>query len=113
MIAKGLLTITLCSDLCAGSGYAYAGVIDSDICYDDFGLPYIPAKRLKGCMRESAQSILYDFISQEDVEKLFGAAGEKSCGLLAINNARISNYDKIVEELKILRKIENISRTVE
>ena len=104
MIAKGLLTITLCSDLCAGSGYAYAGVIDSDICYDDFGLPYIPAKRLKGCMRESAQSILYDFISQEDVEKLFGAAGEKSCGLLAINNARISNYDKIVEELKILRK---------
>lgn len=74
--SKGLLTITLCSDLCAGSGYAYAGVIDSDICYDDFGLPYIPAKRLKGCMRESAQSILYDFISQEDVEKLFGAAGK-------------------------------------
>lgn len=107
MIAKGLLTITLCSDLCAGSGYAYAGVIDSDICYDDFGLPYIPAKRLKGCMRESAQSILYDFISQEDVEKLFGAAGEKSCGLLAINNARISNYDKIVEELKALKKNES------
>lgn len=104
MIAKGVLTITLCSDLCAGSGYAYAGVIDSDICYDDFGLPYIPAKRLKGCMRESAQSILYDFISQEDVEKLFGAAGEKSCGLLAINNARITNYDKIVEELKALKK---------
>ena len=104
MIAKGLLTITLCSDLCAGSGYAYAGVIDSDICYDDFGLPYIPAKRLKGCMRESAQSILYDFISQEDVDKLFGAAGEKSCGLLAINNARITNYDKIVEELKALKK---------
>ena len=91
MIAKGVLTITLCSDLCAGSGYAYAGVIDSDICYDDFGLPYIPAKRLKGCMRESAQSILYDFISQEDVDKLFGAAGE-------------TNYDKIVEELKALKK---------
>ena len=104
MRAKGVLTITLCSDLCAGSGYAYAGVIDSDICYDDFGLPYIPAKRLKGCMRESAQSILYDFISQEDVDKLFGAAGEKSCGLLAINNARITNYDKIVEELKALKK---------
>lgn len=104
MIAKGVLTITLCSDLCAGSGYTYAGVIDSDICYDDFGLPYIPAKRLKGCMRESAQSILYDFISQEDVDKLFGAAGEKSCGLLAINNARITNYDKIVEELKALKK---------
>lgn len=104
MIAKGVLTITLCSDLCAGSGYAYAGVIDSDICYDDFGLPYIPAKRLKGCMRESAQSILYYFISQEDVDKLFGAAGEKSCGLLAINNARITNYDKIVEELKALKK---------
>ena len=31
MIAKGVLTITLCSDLCAGSGYAYAGLPDIEV----------------------------------------------------------------------------------
>lgn len=49
MIAKGLLTITLCSDIMLqGQDMHMLGVIDSDICYDDFGLPYIPAKLLKG-----------------------------------------------------------------
>ena len=100
MVTDGTLTITLNSDLCAGSGYAYAGVIDSDICYDDFGLPYIPAKRVKGCMREAAQSVLYDFIDSESVKNLFGTAGENSCGNLFVGNARIQNYEEIVTELK-------------
>ena len=51
------LIITLKSDLCVGSGYSYAGIIDSDICYDALGLPYIPARRLKGCLREAAELI--------------------------------------------------------
>ena len=52
------LIITLKSDLCVGSGYSYAGIIDSDICYDALGLPYIPARRLKGCLREAAELML-------------------------------------------------------
>ena len=54
---KYKLTITLKSDLCVGSGYSYARVIDSDISYDDLGIPYIQAKRLKGCLREAAELI--------------------------------------------------------
>ena len=36
---KGVLRITLRSDLCVGSGYSYAGIIDSDICYNENGIP--------------------------------------------------------------------------
>lgn len=48
------LKITLKSDLCAGSGFSYAGLIDSDISYDKYGVPFISGRRLKGCMKESA-----------------------------------------------------------
>ena len=51
---KAKIKITLKSDLCAGSGYSYAGIIDSDICYSKNGIPYIPARRIKGCLREAA-----------------------------------------------------------
>ncbi len=72
---KGEIRITLKSDLCAGSGYSYAGIVDSDACYDTCGLPYIPAKRLKGCLREAAKMI---GISPEQEERIFGKAGQNS-----------------------------------
>ena len=54
------LKITLKSDLCAGSGFSYAGLIDSDISYDKYGVPFISGRRLKGCMKESAYMIKTD-----------------------------------------------------
>lgn len=47
------ITIELLSDICIGSGESYNSVIDTDVTYDDYGLPYIPAKRIKGCIREA------------------------------------------------------------
>ena len=43
MRKRGIFKIKLESDLCIGSGYSFAGVIDSDVCYDKFGIPFIPA----------------------------------------------------------------------
>ena len=65
------LIITLKSDLCAGSGYSYAGIVDSDLCYDIYGIPYIPAKRLKGCLREAAGLI---GLTEEETGRIFGKA---------------------------------------
>ena len=48
------LRITLRSDLCAGSGESFGNSVDTDICISDAGLPYIPARRLKGCLRAEA-----------------------------------------------------------
>ena len=97
---KGEITITLKSDLCTGSGYSYAGIVDSDICYDEVGLPYIPGKRLKGCFREVAESSLYNIYDMQTVLYIFGEAGNKEEGKLRVGNAYICNYDQIKRRLK-------------
>ena len=48
------ITIKLLSDLCTCSGETYNSVVDMDVVYDENGIPYIPAKRIKGCIREAA-----------------------------------------------------------
>lgn len=116
---KAKIKITLMSDLCVGSGYSYAGVIDSDVTADSYGFPYIPARRLKGCMREAAEMIsavlkeetgsATDTAAQQDgsgrkgeevIKELFGGRGQKEPGKLHIENAYIEGYEKFIEEAK-------------
>lgn len=126
---KYKLTITLKSDLCAGSGYSYARVIDSDICYDDLGIPYIPAKRLKGCLREAAELIgnaaadpggenapqpeeqsgaqsgaRTKAQAEAQIEALFGKAGADAATGLFLENAYIEDYGEIRREIEQLGK---------
>lgn len=103
------LKIVLKSDLCVGSGYSYAGVVDSDICYDDCGLPYIPAKRLKGNLREAAELI---GLTEDEIRGLFGKGGDSTFDQrgqyvqrgVYLGNAYIKNYEKIYHELKYMDK---------
>jgi CRISPR-associated protein Csx10 len=103
MKKEAVIKIKLKSDLCMGSGYSYAGIIDSDICYDENGIPYIPAKRLKGCFRDTAENVLYSIITEEKIEKIFGKAGSKAATGIFLDNAYIENYDIIKEELEKFR----------
>lgn len=95
------IKITLCSDLCAASGEGYASLIDNDICFDKIGIPFIPARRLKGVLREAAEFIGID---KEIIDGIFGASGNRSSGSLWLENAFLGdadlNYDKMQEELK-------------
>ena len=75
MRKKAKIQIELQSDLCVASGYSYDGVIDTDICYDALGIPYISAKRLKGCFKETAESVLYSVFTEEDMKAIFGEWG--------------------------------------
>ncbi len=95
------LTITLKSDLCAGSGYSFAGVVDSDVCYDKNGLPYIPAKRIKGCLRETAEMIGLD---EGIVARLFNEGGSDRAKGVFIGNAYIKDYQELFQELDGLQK---------
>ncbi len=101
-IKNGKIIIELKSDLCVGSGYSYAGIIDSDSCYDEFGFPYIPARRLRGCIRESAEQMLLAKYSMEDIEKCFGRIGSDSGSALKIGNAHIKceNFEALLEDVK-------------
>ena len=42
------IKIKLLSDLCTYSGETYNSVVDTDVAYDENGIPYIAAKRLRG-----------------------------------------------------------------
>ena len=92
---EGTLTITLKSDLCVGSGYSYAGLIDSDICFDKYGIPYIPARRLKGCLRQSAEDyLLGTIVNEADINDIFGVSGDYATKGVCFENAYPKQYEQ-------------------
>lgn len=93
----GQITIKLLSDSCISSGETYNSSIDSDVCYDSYGLPFIPAKRLKGCLREAGLE-LQDFGMDIDVNALFGTAGN-SAAAFVLGNAKLKDYEMYVKQL--------------
>lgn len=97
---KKRLEITLMSDLCAGVGKHFAAVIDLDTAIDEYGIPFIPSRRLKGCMREVAV-----MIDSEKINEIFGRRGFDVSGSLSITDARIEGYNNIVEALIAERNI--------
>ena len=104
---KKKLQIKLKSDLCAGSGEGLGSLIDTDICYDNYGLAYIPSKRLKGLIKEAfieysdwakneTNTEMFDRISKE----LFGIEDSNNSCNLKIDNAYVQNIDKIEDEIQ-------------
>lgn len=94
------IKIELLSDLCTCSGETYNSMVDMDVVYDENGIPYIPAKRLKGCIRESALEMQeLGIITQEEYEKIFGREGNVRSAF-SLSNAYILGFDEAVEDLK-------------
>ena len=94
------LKITLESDLCIYSGDTYNSLVDQDVVFDDYGIPYIPAKRLKGCMREIFLEMtdmgIFDISEYQD---LFGKEGNSN-SKFSLSNAYVDNYDEMVEDIR-------------
>jgi len=78
------ITITLKSDLCVGSGQGYASYVDIDVCFDKNGVPFIPARRLKGLLRDAAE---YIGVDKDEIKLIFGKIADKNPGALTICNA--------------------------
>lgn len=94
------IEIELLSDTCVSDGGIYNSAVDMDICYDDYGFPYIPGKRIKGCLRECALE-LSDWEEKIDIKNLFGEKGDDR-GNVVIKNAYIRDREsmiKVIEEL--------------
>lgn len=90
---KGYIRITLKSDLCAASGDGFSLSIDTDVCSDRYGLPYIPSRRLKGCLREASE-----YIGCERIDGIFGVTGNDRSGSLRINDAMLENYASLAAQ---------------
>lgn len=94
--------LELLSDTLIGSGEGGAN-IDSDIVFDDLGLPYIPGKRVKGCLRESAVEVVEMFevfeksgirlASMADIDAMFGKPGQSLSSILSFSNCYLKDYD--------------------
>jgi CRISPR-associated protein Csx10 len=101
------IRMELLSDLCPASGDGFAGYVDTDVCFDDSGLPYIPAKRLKGVLRECGLDILsVDESFLPIFSELFGETGKFIPGTLHIGNGKLENYAEIVGSLGTAKRSE-------
>ena len=104
------LVIELLSDALIGSGEGWGATIDSDIVFDELGLPYIPAKRIKGSLRDSATEVLEMFkkagitncfdLSREGTKRefklinsTFGRPGQEAPSPIYCDNFYIPDYE--------------------
>ena len=88
MLMKTKLRIQLKSDLCAASGEGLGSLIDTDVCYDKYGFPYIPSKRIKGLLREAFMEYL-DWEKDSEKRTKLELLEEKLFGVENANNSFI------------------------
>ncbi len=103
------IIIQLMSDLCAGNGESVGNGIDSDICADQYGFPFIPGRRLLGCLRDAAIELqrygLKD-ATEENIGQIFGDPNGQE-GKLCLGNASIPEIETIHEYISSLKDAEN------
>ena len=94
-----ILKLELLSDALIGSGEGWGANIDSDMVFDEFGLPYIPARRIKGILRESALEVAEMFKKSEIntvfcmyIDTLFGKPGQDHPSPISFSNLYLADY---------------------
>lgn len=92
------IKIELLSDLCVSDGGVYNSSLDIDVCYDRYGFPTIPGKRLRGCLREAALE-LNDWGVNINTEYLFGT-GKEGAAHIRLSSAQVEGYEEIVEVIR-------------
>lgn len=98
------IKVELISPLLLGSGVGWGGsLIDTDIVFDDYGLPYFPARRLKGMLRESALEVVEMFqqsglgwFELSDVDHVFGKKGSAGGASIVFLNLYLTGYGDAV-----------------
>jgi CRISPR-associated protein Csx10 len=107
------IKIELMSDTLIGSGSGCGSTVDTDIIYDELGLPYIPAKRLKGLLKDSAiavvemleKSRIITPVENKDLLKnIFGNPGQNNPSGVYFSNLHIEEYEKNREFLASMQK---------
>ncbi len=94
-----ILKLKLLSDALIGSGEGWGANIDSDVVFDELGLPYIPARRIKGSLRESALEVVEMFENSKintvfsmDIDTLFGKPGQDHPSPISFSNLYLADY---------------------
>jgi CRISPR/Cas system CSM-associated protein Csm3 (group 7 of RAMP superfamily) len=106
---KFILKIELLSDALVGSGENFGAIIDTDIVYDELGLPYIPAKRIKGLFKNSIEQVNeilstaeIELFNPGEIESIFGLIGSEKSAPVIFNNLYVENYQENYEAINSL-----------
>ena len=82
--------------------------VDADVVHDKYGLPYFPAKRLKGLLYESAVEVKemadaagMKFIDETVIEELFQHTSASGVQLVAAD-LRLAGYDEMEPDFRYL-----------
>lgn len=99
-----VLRFKLLSDAAPGTGEGRASAVDSEVPFDDHGLPEIPGKRIKGLIREAILE-LEDFglVDRGTAAEVCGT-GDRD-GIIGVRNARVPGADNIAVWLAWCRSI--------
>lgn len=113
------LTFTLLSDATFGRGDGVAGLVDAEVQHDEYGLPYLGGKTLKGLLAAECAEILYALEQsktpdlqewQDAAQFLFGNPGSRAetAGRLIVGNAQLPDdlRDWIQADFRSLRESE-------
>lgn len=108
---KLFVKVTNLSPMLLSSGEGWGSTIDNDIVVDSFGLPFFPAKRFKGLVRESAlevQEILHSpNFTEKEVDILFGREGDNE-SMLIFNDLHIREYKNTRNWLNYFQQSNNM-----
>lgn len=96
-----LYEIEFFSNWHCGSGLAAGADVDALVIKDNYGLPFVPGRTLKGLFREAVENLFED--DEKTVNTLFGVSGDKDnhqTGCLFFGNATLpsSEYKYIVDK---------------
>lgn len=97
---KAQIEILSCSLIGSGEGFA---LVDADVIFNDQGFPYIPAKRIKGLLKESALEISEILgLGNAPVYSIFGKDGFQEAKL-TIYNFYLPNFETLSKEISCLK----------
>ena len=98
------LELELLSPALVGSGGGFGSIIDTDVVFDQVGLPIIPGKRLKGCLLDAATEVKEMFehaqITAESIDfektlpKVFGTIGSRQSGAIYFPDLTLQEYEQ-------------------
>lgn len=91
------IEIELKSETILGSGESVPGSVDLEVLYDDYGLPYLKGKTLKGRLREEAENITRldnKTFNKKDIDELFGYEDKNEFNKIIFFDATVSENIK-------------------
>lgn len=93
------LQVELLSPALIGAGEGFGALIDLDVMFDELGVPWIPAKRIKGGLRDAALDVCDMFRAADvpaafhpDPDFVFGVSGAAASAPVYFGNLTMPAY---------------------